>query len=320
MLLDFFLWMAMENQIKRGGHRNWSNVSSTKISSAHWPFRYCDIVEVETCEEIFGIELWDQIQAKNKLECINSWNRTQMVKSRQMISRCELNYGNSHDQARNLFNLLLLRHFEDSFISQQGVSLQPFEIYVAPDCYVEYKPQVDICLLDQTSDRTICFNIIKNCSKQNIEDSLYQTMFCTLSGCSSTAYCFVIKETFGGCFEVYVGKVKWPMEMVQMMMICGSDVSRQLGFNHHIHSRPIVAKYAYLGTIDTKTDDCPTVSLFLNTIYSLSSIDEPRFLPLTQSMQSVVDKRKTTHKHISKCICDREKVCNHKFEESSSFG
>lgn len=310
----------MENHIKRGGHRNWSNVSSTKISSAHWPFRYCDIVEVESCEEIFGIELWDQIQAKNKLECINSWNGIQMVKSRQMLSSRELNYGNSHDQARNLFNLLLLKHFDDSFVSYQDISLQPFEIYVAPGCYIQYKPKVDICLLDQTSDRTICLNMIENCSKQNIEDSLYQTMFCTLSGYSSTAYCFVVKETFGGCFKVYVVKVQWPSEIVQMMMICGSDVSRQLGFNHHIHSRLIVAKYAYLGTINTNEDDCPTMSLFLNTIDSLSLIDEPRFLPLTQSMQSVVDKRKTTNKHISKCIFDREKGCNNRFEESASFG
>ncbi|VDI48083.1 Hypothetical predicted protein [Mytilus galloprovincialis] len=308
----------MEYKIK-GRDKNWSNVSPTKISSAHWPFRYCDIVEVESCEEIFGTELWNQIQAKHTLHCINSWNGTQMVKSRQMISSCELNYGNSHNQAKNLFNVLFLKHFEESFVSQQGVSLPPFDIYVAPGFYVEYRPKVDICLLDQTSDRTICLNIIENGSKQNIEDSMYQTMFCTLSGCSSTAYCFVIKETFGGCFKVYAGKVEWPQEILQMMMICGSDVSRQLGFNHRIHSGPISAKHAYIGIINNNEHDCPTMSLFLNTIESLSSIDEPRFLPLTQRMQSIVDKRKTTNKHIPKCILDREKGCNDRFEESASI-
>ncbi|XP_063406365.1 uncharacterized protein LOC134690328 [Mytilus trossulus] len=308
----------MEYKIKRRD-KNWSNVSSTKISSAHWPFRYCDIVEVQSCKEIFGTELWNQIQAKDTLHCIHSWNRTQMVKSRQMVSSRKFNYGNSHDQAKTLFNVFLLKHFEEIFVSQQGVSLPPFEIYVAPGCYVEYKPKVDICLLDQTSDRTMCLNIIENCSKQSIEDSMYQTMFCTLSGCSSTAYCFVIKENFGGCFKVYAGKVEWPPEMLQMLMICGSDVSRQLGFNHRIHSRPISAKYAYLGTINTNEHDCPTMALFLNTKESLSSIDKPRFLPLTQSMQSIVDKRKTTHNHISKCILDREKGCNDRFEESASI-
>lgn len=119
-------------------------------------------------------------------------------------------------------------------------------------------------------------------------------------------------------FQVYVGKVEWPVEMLQMMKICGSDVSRQLGFNHRIHSRPIVAKYSYLGTISSNEDDCPAVSMFLNTIDALSSIDEPHFLPLTKSMQSVIDKRKTTHKHLSKCIFESEKVCNDKFEESAS--
>ena len=38
--------------------------------------------------------------------------------------------------------------------------------------------------------------------KQDIEDSFYQTMFITLSGRRSTAYCFVIKETLRGCFKV----------------------------------------------------------------------------------------------------------------------
>lgn len=81
-----------------------------------------------------------------------------------MISSRELNYGNSHNQAKNLFNVLLLKHFEERFVSQQGVSLPPFDIYVAPGFYVEYSPKVDICLLDQTSDRTICLNIIENVS------------------------------------------------------------------------------------------------------------------------------------------------------------
>ncbi|XP_052072115.1 uncharacterized protein LOC127710367 [Mytilus californianus] len=152
----------MAKNIKRGRQRNWSNISPSEISSAQWPFRYCDIEEVNSCEEVFGIELWDQIQAKkNRFECTSSWNGKQMIKSRQMISRSELSCGNPHDQARNLFSLLLLKHFEDSFLSQQEIRLQPFEIYVAPGRYVEYKPQVDICLLDPNKDGTICLNIIE---------------------------------------------------------------------------------------------------------------------------------------------------------------
>ena len=94
-----------------------------------------------------------------------------------------------------------------------------------------------------------------------------------------------------------------------MMMICGSDVSRQVGFNHRVHFRSIVAKNACLGTNNSNEDDCPAVSLLLYTINELTAINEPNFLPLSKNLQSVIEKGKASHRHISECIFDGEQVC-----------
>ncbi|KAK3084043.1 hypothetical protein FSP39_007207 [Pinctada imbricata] len=106
--------------------------------------------------------------------------------------------------------------------------------------------------------------------------------------------------------------------MKQMMMICGSDVSRQLGFNHLKHNQSIEAKYCLMGEISLVEDDSPSIKTFLNTIDVLSGLAKKQFLPLTAEMSEVVEKRKTTRKHTTKCINNEIESCNERFDECSS--
>ncbi|XP_052059087.1 uncharacterized protein LOC127699771 [Mytilus californianus] len=143
-------------------------------------------------------------------------------------------------------------------------------------------------------------------------------MFYTLSGGRSTTHCYVIKVASRGVFQVYVGQIDWPVEMHQMMMICGSNITRELGFNHQNHSKPITAKYAHLGDISLSDDDCPVVSLFLKTVEILSKSERHTFLPITDDMIEIIEMRKSTRKHISGCVFDDLNICNEKFDQCSS--
>lgn len=294
--------------------RNWSNVSPSEISAARWPFRFCDVKQVDSCEEVLGQDIWEQIQQhSDPRNGIETWNSTQI---KQYRKRCE-SFGRSfaHSLGRNLFHSMLLKHFDGRFIAQQGLPLKPFEIYVAPCRYIKYKPQVDICLDDPSDNGSICLSVIEERSKPDLEDSIHQTMFYTLSGGRPTAHCYVIKVAPRGSFQIYVGQIAWPVEMHQTMMICGSNITKELGFNHQNHSVPITAKYAHLGDISLSDDDCPVVPLFLNTIDILSRYDTSVFLPLTDDMRDVIHTRKNTRKHVLCCVFDELNVCNEKFDQ-----
>ncbi|XP_052104389.1 uncharacterized protein LOC127737594 [Mytilus californianus] len=297
--------------------KNWSNVSPSEISAARWPFRFCDIKQVESCEEVLEQGIWEQIVSHSGTrDCTETWNSTQIKQCRNRFKSFGRNCASS--LGRNLLHCLLMKHFDGRFIAQQKVPLKPFEIYTAPCRYAKYKPLVDICLDDPSYDASIYLNIIEVGSKPDLEDSIHQTMFSTLSGGRSTSHCCIIKVAPRGIFQVYVGKIDWPVEMHQMMMICGSNVTKELGFNHQSHSKPIIAKYAHLGDISLSEDDCPVVSLLLKTVEILSESERSSFLPITGDMMEVIETRKRTIKHISSCVFDDLNLCNAKFDQCSS--
>ncbi|KAK3104036.1 hypothetical protein FSP39_023841 [Pinctada imbricata] len=293
-----------------------SNVGSSTISSVMWPFRFCDVIKVETCEEVVGDDVWNTIISRNNdSECRETWNCTLLKQCRDVTE--ERSIGTVQTLARNLIHVLLMKHFEGQYLAHQGISLRPFEIYVAPGGYVKYNPQIDVCLSDPLDTGILCLNILQAGSKQNVQDCMYQTMFSTLSGHSATAYCFVIKASSDSKFEVYLGRICWPRRMKQMMLICGSDVSRQLGFNHHKHNQRIHAKYCCIGEISLSEDDSPTVKTFLNTVLVLSLLQKQLFLPLSAENSNIIEKRKLTGKHFAKCILNETEICNERFDECS---
>ncbi|XP_076096461.1 uncharacterized protein LOC143067239 [Mytilus galloprovincialis] len=300
--------------------KNWSNVFHSEISAARWPFRFCDIKPVESCEEVLGQEIWEQILSHTGTrDCRETWNSTQIRQCRNRFK----SYGRNCTRSlgRNLVHCLLMKHFDGHFIAQQKVPLKPFEIYTAPCRYVKYKPLVDICLDDPSydyDDASVCLNIIEEGSKPDLEDSIHETMFNTLSGSRSTSHCYIIRVAPRGIFQVYVGKIDWPVKMHQMMMICGSNVTKELGFNHQSHSSPITAKYSHLGDISVSGDDSPVVSLLLKTIEVLSEYERGSFLPMTDDMMEVIETRKRTKKHISSCVFDDLNICNAKFDQCTT--